>query len=615
METILEDKDLVSYVNDKLGNSKHDALDIQNYINIAYYIGQQWIAIDPKNKQLYVPSKKPGEIRYTANKVQPIVRTELSKLIKNKPICNVIPFSSEDDDIQAAHLGEKICQAMDFQMDLGEADKELIMNGLCFGISWVKPFWNGSLGVDLGGVHEGDIDKDIISPFELFWDNSAKKWSEVKWCCHQKTRTVDYVQEVYEKKVAPEGGISSSNIFDSKIQNLNNVSGIEYKQEKNSVIVKEYWEKPTQKYPKGRRITIANETLLFYIEDIGFGDEDRTERILPFFPFIHIIVPGKVAGQSIIENLIPVQRERNKSRSQIIKNKDLMAYPIWVAEKDTLENEIIGDAGEIIYYSEEAKNPPHIEQPPSISSDVFESISQCDEELYFISGQGETSHGALPDGQKLSGIGLSILQEQDDTKLSPTVQNFEKCKSQYMSYILKIIKFKYELERTVKFVGQTNQLEAVSFKGSDLTSTDVKVVAGSALPQSKAAKQEYVMNLIDKGVLNPQQDKQMILNLLELGITDNLYDDYSVDYNHAVGEVDKWKKGDPSPMVRDFYNHEAHIKVHDKFRKSDEYEQLPPEIQQYIDAHVEEHKQYIQQALMAAMPQVNNVNQPGTPQM
>jgi hypothetical protein len=55
-------------------------------------------------------------------------------------------------------------------------------------------------------------------------------------------------------------------------------------------------------------------------------------------------------------------------------------------------------------------------------------------------------------------------------------------------------------------------------------------------------------------------------------------------------------------MVRDFYNHDVHIKVHDKFRKSDEYNQLPPELQQFIDAHVAQHKQFIQQQLMAMMP-------------
>lgn len=609
----MDEKQLVSYVDDKINNGKHDTLDMQNYINLAYFIGQQWIAVDPNNKQLYVPPKKSNEVRYIANKIQPIVRTEFSKLIKNKPICNVVPFSSNDDDIQSAHLGEKVCQALDFQMDLSEADKELIMNSLCFGISWVKPFWNPSLGVDLGGVHEGDTDKDIVSPFELVWDNSAKKWSEVKWCCHLKTRTTDYVEEVYKKKVAPEKGISTSNIFDTKLQNLNNIGGIQYKEEKNSVVVKEYWEKPTSKYPKGRRITVANGVLLLYLEDIGFGEQDKTERILPFFPFIHIIIPGRVAGQSIIENLIPIQRERNKSRSQIIKNKDLIGSPPWVAEEGSLINDIEGEAGEIIYYDADAKIPPHMEQPPSMSADVYKNIDQCDEELFFISGQGETSHGSLPNGQKLSGVGLSILQEQDDTKLSPTTQNFERCKAQYMSYILKIVKFKYDIERTIKFVGTANQLEAVTFKGSDLTSTDVRVVAGSALPQSKAAKQDFVFSLIDKGILNAQNDQQKILNLLELGTTDSLYDDYSIDYNHALGEVDKWKKGDISPIVRDFYNHDVHIKVHDKFRKSDEYEQLPPEYQQYIDMHVQQHKDFIQQSIAAMMPQPNSI--PPTPQM
>lgn len=603
---IIEDKDLVSLVDNHSEDGKHDALDMQNFINLAYFVGQQWISIDPTTKQLFTPPKTSGEVRYTANKIQPIVRTELAKMTKNKPVCNVIPATADDADIQAAHVGEKACEAMEFQLKLPEADKEAILYALTGGISFIKPFWNDNLGIELeDGLYEGDVDKDVLMAFEVKWDPAAKKWDDVNWVQIEKTRTVEYVKIAYGKDVGPEKDITTSNIFESKLSSLTNYGSITYNKAKNSVVVKECWEKPSADYKNGRRITVANGTLLYYTDDIGFGPEDKSKREIPVFPLVHIDVPGRVAGQSVIENLIPIQRERNKSRSQIIKSKGLVGSPPWVVQEGSLVDDIRGEEGEIIeYYAGMEK--PKMEQPPSMSADVYKNIDQCDEELEFVSGQHETSHGSAPAGVK-SGIAISYLQEQDDTKLGPSINNFERYKAKYMSYILKIIKFKYIRDRTLNFVGKNNAIETLSFKGSELTSTDVRVIPGSSLPQSKVAKQDYVLNLVDRGVLNPAEDKALILKMLELGFTDDLYDEYSIDVNHAIGEHEKWLKGDLSPKVRDFYNHDVHIKVHNKFRKSDDYEQLPLELQQIIDQHVGQHQQYIMQKLMAAMPQQPNM--------
>ena len=44
-----------------------------------------------------------------------------------------------------------------------------------------------------------------------------------------------------------------------------------------------------------------------------------------------------------------------------------------------------------------------------------------------------------------------------------------------------------------------------------------------------------------------------------------------------------------TPQVRDFYDHEVHVYMHNAFRKSSVYEELPPEVQQLVDDHVRQH--------------------------
>ncbi|PEF60926.1 hypothetical protein CON35_28125, partial [Bacillus cereus] len=48
----------------------------------------------------------------------------------------------------------------------------------------------------------------------------------------------------------------------------------------------------------------------------------------------------------------------------------------------------------------------------------------------------------------------------------------------------------------------------------------------------------------------------------------------------------------PTPQVRDFYDHEVHVYMlymHNAFRKSSVYDELPPEVQQLVDDHVRQH--------------------------
>lgn len=598
----MQEKDLIKEVQDKLDTVDNLADEMQSYINLAYYTGKQWIAFDTVNRRLFEPPKEKGQIRYVGNRIKKIVRTELAKVFKNQPVMQVIPASNDDIDIDSSVLGEKICEWLEYEMDLPQKDRDLVMWGLTTRICFIEPFWNTGKGKDIYYEGEspedsyngktGDVDIDIINLFECKYDPTAKQWEDVKWFCKEKVRTVDYVKEVYGVDVEPEDDLEETNYLESQLKNLSATwNTVSAKKTKNSVKVKEYWEKPSTKHPKGRRITIANNKVLAYVDDIGFGEMDDTDRELPFFPFVHIVVPGRVPGQSIIEDLIPVQREYNRVRSKIIEYNQKMAGK-WVIEEDSLVDDITDADDQILEYHKHA-TPPKIEQPGNLGADVYQNLEQLLEEFYFISGQQEVSHGSTPTGVT-SGVAIQFLQEQDDTVMAPTIRNYVRCKQQYMSYMLKMIRYMYREERTLKIVGKNKEIETRSFYGNEITSTDVRISEGTLLHASKAGKQQWIMNLIQSGVLNPQQDRDLILKMLELGIDDELYDSTEIDRNQAQNEQAKWLQGDFSPDVRDFYNHTIHILEHNKFRKGSDYEKMG-EYQQFIDAHIAEHQLYIQQ--------------------
>jgi hypothetical protein len=611
-----EQLERVAQVDEWCTQGNHPEEDLKSYTQLAYFLGHQWIAVNHTNKTIVPLPKDDWQVQYTANRILPAVRNELSKVTRHKLTKGVVPASTEEEDIRAARLADKVVEWLEYDKKLQEIDEEAILWALTTRIGFVKVVWNPSKGMTLAtedgkpAVRQGDVDIEPVNLFELKWDSAASNWRDIRWVVHEKVRSVEYIKQVYGKDVPEEDGLSMTNIYDNKLRALSTGSswfGSEPVKAKGCATVKEAWVTPCSKYPNGRRITTANGIELFHDEDIGFGPEDTSERQIPIFPLIHIQVPGRIIGTSMTEQLMPVQREYNKSRSQIIENKNLMANPKWVVEVGSLLDDDIDTApGSVVYYKK-GFNPPKMSQPTSLGSDVDKNIERCIEEFMHISSQMEVSHGSTPSGVS-SGVAISLLQEQDDTKLAPTVAHYGRWKQNYLSYMLKVLKYNYTEERTVQLVGKNKRMEAVVFRGSDLTSTDVRFEDMSLTQMSAAARKQYVIELISYGVLNPQMDRDLIIRMLELGISDELYDAAEIDVQQALNENAAWAKQDFSPITRDFFNHEVHILQHNKFRKGDEYEMLPPEIQAVVDAHVDEHHQYIlmamqEQAMAQAPPQ------------
>lgn len=603
-----EQQERVALVEKRAAEGDNATERLQSYAQLSYYAGNQWIGLSRASKSLVPLPKAPWEVQYTANRIMPIVRTELAKMTRNKLMQAVVPASSEESDIRAAKMAEKVAEWLEYELKLQEEDQEAILWALTTRIAFVHPVWDSSKGEIIGrdgskDLHEGGPAVEMLSIFEVSWDTAASRWKNVRWFVIDRMRTCEEVKAKYGIDVPAEDGITVTNIFDGKLGSLGG-GGLDAVPSRpdNCVRVREYYEFPSPDYPKGRTIVCANGVELYTDEDIGFGPDDDSERVLPLFPLIHIPVPGKIIGSSVTAQCMPPQREYNKSRSQIIENKDQMANPKWLVEGNSLVGgmEITNEPGQVVHYLP-GTQPPIMTQPTSLGADVDKNIERCLEELQFISSQQEVSHGSTPAGVT-SGVAIQFLQEQDDTKLGPSIAQYARCKRAYTSYLLKMVKYKFTEERTIKLVGKNKRMSALTFKGSDLTSYDIRFEDMSASQLTKAGRQQHIMDLVDRQVLNPQLDRDLIIRMLEMNITDELYDGLEIDVNQALMENAQWAKMDFSSITRDFFNHEVHVAQHNKFRKGDEYVDMDPQAQTIIDNHVMEHMNFIMAAMMPQGP-------------
>src|SRR5690606_8768548 len=98
-----------SYIDErvKIGLEARMPYERQWWINLAFLAGQQWVVWNPQTRTLELPKAPSWRVRMTINHIEPMVRTALAKLTKNRPVSEVQPASTEERDINAARTGTK----------------------------------------------------------------------------------------------------------------------------------------------------------------------------------------------------------------------------------------------------------------------------------------------------------------------------------------------------------------------------------------------------------------------------------------------------------------------------------------------------------------------------
>jgi hypothetical protein len=222
---------------------------------------------------------------------------------------------------------------------------------------------------------------------------------------------------------------------------------------------------------------------------------------------------------------------------------------------------------------------------------VLDEVQQLQGDMDDISGQHEISRGTNPP-QVTAATALSYLQEQDDTKLSTSIESIEDAVEKIGRLVLSYVSQFWDTGRLIKVVGKDGSFDAQVYKGADLGGNhDLKVEAGSALPTSKAAKQAFLMDLMKLGFVQPDKG----LELLEIGGIERLYEDLYVDIRQAQRENIRMEETTPV-AVNDWDNHQVHIEVHNKYRKSQEYEALDDDARVLFQNHVQTHQALLGQA-------------------
>lgn len=646
-------------------------------VNLAFYKGRQYTFWNVRTRRIETLPVEDGEkpryrVRLVSNQIAPGVRSHIARLLKTKPQMMATPGSGSMSDLQAAQMCERLLEYWwdDFKLD--DSLEEALVWADVAGQGYWKIDWDEGAGKQMTFVvapdgspilddslkeefasqlaqvglqpqqqvvYMGDICVSTISPFDLVLDPSARQFKDCKYAFEVCYVDPDTLKAQYGVNLPPNAitgppdlGLPFGNIDQQPMDVRKVITG---------------YFVPQPALPKGRIVTWSGGHILRDTPwDLPFNE-------LPFIKFPGVRVPGELYDTSLTTQAIPIQKELNRTVSQIVEFKNLTVRPQWKSPIGSLRQRRTDEPGAIWEYNPigPAGLGPEPLTQESLPSYVFTHLENIQGRLDAIFGSTEVTQGTVPPNVE-AGIAIDLLQEMATDKDAPTIRLIEIALERAGRMMLQLAKKFYIEPRVMRIRGSGGSYQVYQFTKSDLDgSVDVQVETGSGLPRTRAGRQSRIMEFIQQGIIAPDQ----AYKYLDIADLKGLQAQFALDEDQAYREHDKLNTGQPISPVNvyeaeqqiqqlqeelvEIYgppgglgapwsdpnappnpdtgqpfqsweefgewaqnrmqqaavqanmidNHAVHIDVHSRFMKSTEYQSLEVDIQEQYVQHIQSH--------------------------
>lgn len=636
---------------------QRNLLERQWKINLAFYKGKQYVFYNRKSRRIESLPTDEGDkpryrVRLISNQIAPNSQSLLSRLVKSKPQFFAAPGQASYEAQKAAQVAENLLEYWWDAFHLTEKREEAMMWSIICGngfwkVTWddksgpgmrvmmspdgqpivdpmVKHFFEKNLeemGVDSDQfeqrIYQGDIKVDVLSPFDVLLDDSAQVFEDCKYAFCVHPMSPDEIQERYGVRL-PANAI---NRYPDE-QLPGSFGNMESKTAENVRVVYYGYFLPGPKYPEGRFVVFTkNPSIVLYDAPWPYPFEK-----LPLVKFPGIRVPGQLWDGSVVENAIPLQKELNRSLSQIIEYKNLTLKPQMLAPVGSLRQRITDEPGAIFEYNPVAGKVPEAIPVPSMPAYVFDHLQDLGARLKDTFGLNEIMEGSVPPNVE-AGVAIDLLQEAATDRLAPQIMLMEKALERAGNMMLELAQQYYQEPRTMIIMGSGSKPKVERFEDADLIQgVTVKVEAGSGLPRTRAGRQARVMQMLQMGILSPTK----AYKYLDMADFKGVQMQFEADEEQAMREHDRLLDGetineqaakqaqdalmmqmlqdpqapiDPQMLQQSveaglsplpYENKAVHLETHGSYMKSAEFESLPFDVKEQFYKHYELTQQAVQ---------------------
>jgi hypothetical protein len=627
---------------------QRDKMELQWKLNLSFYKGKQYVFYNKRTRRMESLPTDDGDkpryrVRLVSNQIAPNVQSLLSRLVKSKPQFYATPGQASFEAQKATQVAENLLEYWWDLLHLTEKREEAMMWAIIAGNGFWKISWDDKAGpgmkvmlnpdgepiveplvqhlfekkLEEAGidsdqfekrVYEGEIRVDVLSPFDVLLDDSASVFEDCKYAFCAHALSPEEIKDRYGVSLKPN---AINKYPDETLPGAYN--GSDGKSKENVRLVYYGYFVPGGKYPDGRFVVFTKEpNIVLYDAPWPYPFEE-----LPLVKFPGMRVPGQLWDSSVVEQAVPIQKELNRSLSQIVEYKNLTLKPQMLAPVGSLRQRMTDEPGAIFEYNPVAGKVPESIPIPSLPAYVFEHLQDMGARLKDIFGLNEIVEGSVPPNVE-AGVAIDLLQEAATDRLAPQIMLMEKSLERCGNLMLQLAQQYYAEPRTMIITGSGSKPKVEQFEDADLIKgVSVRVEAGSGLPRTRAGRQARVLQLLQLGILSPTK----AYKYLDMADFKSLQMQFEADEEQAMREHDKLIEGgivneqaakqaqeqlmmsmmqggqiDPQLLQQSveaglqplaYENKAAHLETHGAFMKGAEFEALPAEVRNQFYKHYE----------------------------
>jgi hypothetical protein len=270
----------------------------------------------------------------------------------------------------------------------------------------------------------------------------------------------------------------------------------------------------------------------------------------------------------------------------------MVGHPKWMLPAGSAKLESLGNTITTVQF----KGPvaPQLVTAPTTPREFFEFRNMLKEDFMQHADVSMTGRGDPPPGVTAA-VALQYLSEMENERWNESVLKYNEAILQVAIQTIAVGGDYYDEkdERMIRLLGQNNKWMSIAFDVAHLSKDyDVRIQSSSALPESKAAKTEYLLFLNER--FPERVDADSVLNMLDIASSEKFINVSTVSVRAAEAENEILMSENSTRKVSppsDEEDHVQHWKCHvRKMREWSFKNQVPKDIQERFKEHVMAHE-------------------------
>lgn len=554
----------------------------------------------------------------------PLIRQEVSYATQRVPSYEVSPSNTDPRTVAAARVAEKAALYGYDKWRIKQVTEDVVTSALVADEGFAWPFWDDQTGPPVAvdpktgrTLHQGEVGVRVLSANEVGWEPGVR-FEDARCYIVRQARSIDRVLEmpgILVDKLVPDA--SNATVIGSGKPGTNNL-----------VMVTEYLERPCPRYPRGRRLVIANERVILPEMPYPLTDPQGLPVDEPVLHKLSVIRdPDSDRDLGLVRFMLDAVRTYQDANNKALEWKNLALNPQVIAPPGTILTPLTDEPGSIT----QAARPDLVKwrEVPEIPDELFEIMDRAKADLGFIGSQND-----IP-SQVEAARAIQALVERDTNARAAFLGNLAEWHSRLMRHCLALMARHYTEPRLLRVNGRWGTEVISGFKGADLMDQiDVRVYPGSLEPRTRQAIETKIMAFADRGWISPQAAMAAING----GTAEKLVDDYELAIGRAHQIIEKIKAGpetlfnvpprlDPLTgqevdgwMPRPFDKVPIQIEVFESWMQTVDFDQLPIDMKHAAELYysglkqIEAQQMAQQQMAQAAMAEGLGMQNAARPQ-